>query len=192
VSKLGKIPRRNSYENQMNPAPPAVPGTKNCGLATWSLVLGILAVVLSVVCIGPLLAIPAVICGHVAHSRIKRAGGPLTGNGLALGGLITGYVSIAMIPIIAMLAAIAVPNFVKARDTAQMNACINHLRQIDAAKQQWALEGGKKDDAVPTAQDLTPFLKDRMLPSCPASGAYTIGAVGVSPTCSIPNHKLSN
>ena len=42
ASELGKTPRPNSHENTMNPAPPLVPGTKNCGLAIWSLVLGLL------------------------------------------------------------------------------------------------------------------------------------------------------
>src|SRR5262245_14659439 len=122
----------------MNAAPPPVPETKSSSLAIWSLVLGILANVPSVACIGPLFAIPAVICGHMAHSRIKRSGGALSGSGLALGGLITGYLSIVLIPIIGMMAAIAIPNFVKARETAQRNACINHLQKIDSAKQQWA------------------------------------------------------
>ena len=45
-----------------------------------------------------------------------------------------------VVAIIGLLAAIAIPNFVRARTTAQMNACINNLRQIDSAKQQWALE----------------------------------------------------
>ena len=85
----------------------------NCSLAVWSLVLGILAIVLSVVCIGPLFAIPAVICGHMAYSRIKRSAGALSGEGLALGGLITGYLSLALIPLIGIMAAIAIPNFVK-------------------------------------------------------------------------------
>ena len=55
--------------------------------------------------------------------------------------------------------AIAIPNFIKARETAQRNACINNLRQIDAAKQQWALENGKKDGDVPTRSDLAPYLR---------------------------------
>ena len=54
-----------------------------------------------------------------------------------------------VVAIIGLLAAIAIPNFVKARSTSQMNACINNLRQIDGAKQQWALEKGK------TATDYT-------------------------------------
>ena len=75
-------------------------------------------------------------------------------------------------------------------EAAQRNLCINNLRQIDAAKQQWALEYNKGDDAVPLAQDLLPYLKGQVFPVCPGGGTYTIGAVGVPPTCSIPGHVL--
>lgn len=177
----------------MNEAPPIsnLPAEpKNCSLAVWSLVLGILAIVL--VCIGPLFAIPAVICGHMAHSRIKRSAGALTGGGLALGGLITGYLSLALIPIIGMMAAIAIPNFVKARSTAQMNMCISNLRQIDGAKQQWALENKKQTTDTPTAQELDTYLHRSFTTlKCPAGGVYTINAVGEKPACSIPQHDLS-
>jgi len=179
----------------MNEAPP-VPTTpaepKNCGLAVWSLVLGILAIVLSVVCIGPLLGIPAVICGHMAYSRIKRSAGTLIGGGLALGGLITGYLSFALIPVIGMLAAIAIPNFVKARNTAQQNACIANLLQIDGAKQQWAVENKKQTTDTPTAQELETYLHRSFTTlKCPAGGVYTINAAGEKPTCSIPQHELT-
>jgi chromosome segregation ATPase len=72
----------------------------------------------------------------------------------------------------------------------QLNACINNLRQIDAAKQQWALENNKTADAVPAAQDLLPYFRDSVYPVCPSGGVYTINAVGVPPTCSIPGHVL--
>lgn len=72
----------------------------------------------------------------------------------------------------------------------ERNACINNLRQIDAAKQQWALENNKTADSVPAAQDLLPYFKDQAFPACPSGGIYTIGAVGVPPTCSIPGHVL--
>jgi hypothetical protein len=164
----------------------------NCSLAVWSLVLGILAVVLSVVCIGPLFAIPAVICGHMAYSRIKRSAGALSGEGLALGGLITGYLSFALIPFIGMLAAIAIPNFVRARTTAQMNACLSNLRQIDDAKQQWATQNKKETTDTPTAQELDAYLHRSFTTlKCPAGGVYTINAVGEKPTCSIPRHERS-
>jgi len=70
------------------------------------------------------------------------------------------------------------------------NACINNLRQIDAAKQQWALEKNKTDEAVPAAQDLLPYLKGGVFPSCPDGGYYSINAVGMLPTCSLPGHVL--
>ncbi len=163
-----------------------------CGLATWSLVLGIAGIVLSVVCVGPLLGIPAVICGHVALGRIKRSNGMMKGHGPALGGLITGYISIALIPIIGLLSAIAIPNFVKARQTAQMNACINNLRQIDTAKQQWQLEKGKDATAQPTPADIIPYLgRTQMMPICPAGGTYEIRSTNEVPTCTIPDHVLT-
>jgi septal ring factor EnvC (AmiA/AmiB activator) len=71
-----------------------------------------------------------------------------------------------------------------------LNACINNLREIDAAKQQWALENNKTAGAVPTAQDLLPYLADGLFPVCPSGGIYTINAVNVPPTCSIPGHVL--
>jgi hypothetical protein len=71
-----------------------------------------------------------------------------------------------------------------------LNACLNNLREIDAAKQQWALENSKADSAVPTAQELLPYLADGLFPVCPAGGTYTINAVNVPPTCSIPGHVL--
>ena len=175
----------------MNGAPPSIPGTRNSGLAIWSLVLGILAVVLSVACVGPLFAVPAVICGHMAHSRIKRSGGALSGGGLAVGGLITGYVSIALIPIVAMLAAIAIPNFVKARETAMRNACLSNLRQISSAKQQWASDNGKDDSATPTASDLDKYFSPLGFSEvkCPKQGSYGINAVGENTTCSAQGHE---
>ena len=76
-------------------------------------------------------------------------------------------------------------------EAAQRNACINNLRQIDAAKQQWALVNNKTDEAVPTALDLLPYLKGGVLPVCPSGGTYTINAVGLPPACSVSGHVLS-
>ena len=90
-----------------------------------------------------------------------------------------------VVAIIGLLAAIAIPNFVKARATSQANACINNLRQIDAAAQQFALEQGKISGATinyPT--DLTPYIKlnsNSSIPGCPAGGSYSVGAVGALP-----------
>ena len=97
--------------------------------------------------------------------------------------------AVAVLAPAGLLGAIAIPNFVKARQTAQRNACINNLRQIDAAKHQWALEKGKKGTDVPTQADLTPYIGGGF-PRCPQGGHYTIGAVDDKPTCSIPGHTL--
>ena len=79
-----------------------------------------------------------------------------------------------VVAIIGLLAAIAIPNFVKARATSQANACINNLRQIDAAAQEFALEKGKKTGAPITyPTDLTPYIKlnaNSSIPPCPAGG----------------------
>ncbi|MGH7994663.1 MAG: DUF4190 domain-containing protein, partial [Limisphaerales bacterium] len=144
------------------PLPGNAPQPKNSALAIWSLILGIL----SLTCFSIFSAIPGVICGHKALSKIKQSGGALTGQGLAIAGLVTGYLGIVWAVIfIPMMLAIAIPNFVKARDVAMENACINNLRQIEAAKQQWALENGKKADDVPTAEDLKPFFKNGGFPT---------------------------
>ena len=104
--------------------------------------------------------------------------GRALGEGLALAGLITGYVGIAFsILVVPMMAAIAVPNFVRARTTAQMNMCISNLRQLDGAKQQWALDNKKPETATPTWQDLEPYLKRKL--ECPVGGVYTISTRSV-------------
>ena len=72
----------------------------------------------------------------------------------------------------------------------RQNTCLNNLRQIDAAKQQWATDKGKTDADVPTAQDLQPYLKDGLFPACPDGGAYSINAVNQLPGCSTPGHAL--
>ena len=94
-----------------------------------------------------------------------------------------------VVAIIGLLAAIAIPNFVKARATSQANACINNLRQIDAAANQFALENKKvTGDPISLATDLTPYIKlnaNSSIPGCPAGGVYTETTVGSNPTCSL-------
>ena len=104
-----------------------------------------------------------------------------------------------VVAIIGLLAAIAIPNFVKARATAQQNACINNLRQIDAAANQFALEQKKSTGASITfPSDLTPYIKLNSagsLPACPAGGTYADSTVGTNPSCTLSTlantpHKL--
>ena len=72
----------------------------------------------------------------------------------------------------------------------QRNECINNLRVIDAAKQQWALDKNATLDAVPTVKDLLPYFRDGTFPVCPSGGTYSINSVTELPTCSIPGHVL--
>ena len=102
-----------------------------------------------------------------------------------------------VVAIIGLLAAIAIPNFVKARTTAQANACINNLRQMDGAIQQWALENKQPANAACSVTDITPYIKldsTGNLPSCPANGVYSVTSVDVQPSCSLstatPPHAL--
>jgi chromosome segregation ATPase len=73
---------------------------------------------------------------------------------------------------------------------AQRATCVANLRLIYAAKQAWALEKNKTDADTPSEQDLLPYLKGGVFPVCPSGGSYTIGAVGVLPTCSVSGHVL--
>ena len=94
-----------------------------------------------------------------------------------------------VVAIIGLLAAIAIPNFVKARTTAQKNACINNLRQIDGAKEQWALEKKQAPGAAIDQGEVDGYIKGGT-PKCPASGTYTYGAVDAPPTCNVADHVL--
>lgn len=90
-----------------------------------------------------------------------------------------------------MLSAVAIPNFVKARSTAQKNVCINNLRQLDGAKEQWALEHKKTQTDTPTWNDLIGTDKYiRVRPVCPNGGRYTLGSMNEKPRCSNPSHSL--
>ena len=75
-------------------------------------------------------------------------------------------------------------------EQAQAAACINNLRLIDGAKQQWALERQKPRGALLTAADIAPYLKGNTLPVCPAGGVYTLNQVGMAPICNIPGHMI--
>ena len=96
-----------------------------------------------------------------------------------------------VVAIIGLLAAIAIPNFIKAREASQKNACIANLKQIDGAKNTWALEQKKVSSDSPGDGDIfgaTLYIREK--PGCPANGSYTLGLVSAKPLCSLPNHTL--
>src|SRR6185369_5201348 len=96
-----------------------------------------------------------------------------------------------VVAIIGLLAAIAIPNFIKARATSQANACINNLRQIDGAVSEWALETGKSNTSpigsVNTVSNYIKLNSASAVPGCPASGSYSVHLVGdpVQVDCSL-------
>ena len=101
-----------------------------------------------------------------------------------------------VVAIIWLLVSIAIPNFVHARSSAQQNACINNLRQIDGAAQTWALEHNKTSTDTYSLTSITPYVRldsNGNLPACPASGVYEAGScVSNPPTCTLSTigHKL--
>lgn len=88
--------------------------------------------------------------------------------------------------------AIAIPNFFRARTVSCTNSCIANLKQLDGAKQQWALENKRAATDVPTVEEVSAFLKGGQLPECPEAGNYTLNAVAEDPTCSVPSHSLQS
>lgn len=97
-----------------------------------------------------------------------------------------------VVGIIGLLVGIALPNFIKSRATSQQNACINNLRQINSAVQQWAMENGQAPGNPPPSltSDLTPYIQlnsNSAIPTCPAGGTYTINNISAIPqvTCSL-------
>jgi len=106
-----------------------------------------------------------------------------------------------VVAIIGLLAAIAIPNFVRARTTSQQNACINNLRQIDGAKQEWALEMKANATTTPNPSDIQPYLGrgNGTLPTCPSTSntnfasSYSMGTLTNAPSCLIAptNHVLN-
>ena len=94
-----------------------------------------------------------------------------------------------VVAIIGLLAAIAIPNFIKARETARKNTCINNLRLIDGAIQQWALENGKNSTDNVSVGVLTSYLGRggtgiiNTATKCPSGGTYASSTVNAKPTC---------
>jgi prepilin-type N-terminal cleavage/methylation domain-containing protein len=89
-----------------------------------------------------------------------------------------------VVMIIGLLAAIALPSFTRARNSAQANACINNQRQIDGAVDQYAIEFGLSDTDPVTAVNYEPYLKEA--PACPV-GDTAYGDQVVGTPCACPN-----
>jgi prepilin-type N-terminal cleavage/methylation domain-containing protein len=101
-----------------------------------------------------------------------------------------------VVAIIGLLAAIAIPSFMKARTQSQQNACINNLRQIEGAKEQWALEKRKAQGVTAVTAEVMEYIKNpSSSTNCPSGGTVTYGVIGTNCTCSVTTpliHKLSD
>jgi type IV pilus assembly protein PilA len=175
---------------QPQPVPPAQPGQPvyvapptTSGKAVASLILGFLFFFFPA-------AVAAVVLGHISLSDIGKSAGRIQGRGIAVGGLVLGYLGIAMIPIILMIAAIAIPNLLRAREAANQAAAVGYLREINTAAISYAAsyENGFPPDLATLSGTGVPScdhagLIDGMLASGMRSGyifTYTV-TVGDSP-----------
>jgi type IV pilus assembly protein PilA len=136
LSPVGnEVPGPPSVSSDPNAIPPPpMPGhePQTSGKAIASLVLGFLGFILPA-------AIAAIVLGHISRSEIRRSQGRLRGNGMALGGLILGYLGVAVIPIL-IIAAIAIPNLLRARMAANEASAVSALRVIATAQQTYSAQ----------------------------------------------------
>jgi competence protein ComGC len=107
-----------------------VPGPTS-GKAITSLVLGLLS-------FSFVAAIPAVVFGHLALSEIKKSAGRIQGKGMAIAGLVLGYLGIVMLPFILIIAAIAIPNLLRARIAANEASAVSSIRILNSAEVSYA------------------------------------------------------
>ena len=87
-----------------------------------------------------------------------------------------------------LLTVAIVIQFIRARSGPAASACLNNLRQIDGAKQTWALENRSKPGDVIRWSQIQPYMgrgTAGSLPTCPEGGIYILGRVDEPPKCSI-------
>lgn len=133
--------------------------TQATPLARWSLILSILGFFI----IGPFGLIPAVICGHLANSRIKNSSGSISGAGLAKNGLVIGYMGIILQLIVFPL--ILYPRIIEIRDKAIRTKCSMNLRIINLAARQYSEEN--KGVFPSDIQSLAKYIEDPRVLVCP-------------------------
>lgn len=182
----GNVAPPSPEARTLRPAPgvPAPAGpTATSGVAIASLICGILSFLAPL-----LLSIPAVICGHAARGAISKSGGRLTGAGMALGGLITGYLTLAFCAL-AILAGILVPAVSVARMKARETVSLAKSKTIVASCQLYAAQHGgefpeRLDELVPT------YLKTSEDLKCPLSPNEPVGYNYFRPNIQDPGNKI--
>ena len=99
-----------------------------------------------------------------------------------------------VVAIIGLLAAIAIPSFVKARNTSQQNACVNNLRIVDAGKEQSAMAYRLTDGSSILTASVNEYIKGNASPVCPGGGTYSYNVIGSGPTCqgvTVTSHQFA-
>ena len=147
----------------MEDTPPPITPPQTSGLAITSLVLGILGF-----CTMGLTAIPAVICGHIALSQIGKSAGRATGSGLAIGGLVTGYLGLLLLvtSLIAILAGLALPVFGEVKERSILTKALSNAKQVGINCKFYAADHDGK--FPPNLDDLVPdYLPDAAALACP-------------------------
>lgn len=154
------------------------------GGAIASLVLGIIGFL----GFGPLAFIPAVICGHVVRSRIKHSGGALRGEGMAITGLVLGYIGLALSVVAGLLIAISIPSFMRIKRESERSICRNNLSMINDAKYMVALEENYSMGDLVSEDELIRHIDGGSMPVCPSGGRYIIKPLGEEDICTV--HSL--
>lgn len=150
------------------PSLPPTPPKTNDGLSLTSLILGILSVIGCSIFSG----IPAVITGHIALGRTKKDPAQYGGRGLALAGLIMGYVSIALLVLLVPIgAALVLPALAKAKYKAQQVNCMNNMKQIALGAVMYANDNGSK--FPPSFLAMSNELSTPLILACPADKSKT-------------------
>ena len=144
--------------------PSAYPArAENCGLATASLVLGILAFFTCIT------SLPGLILGIIALLKISKSQGRLKGQGRALAGTIISGLAVLMIPIVAILVAILFPVFHQARGKARQATCLSNVKQLSLGILMFADDHqGKLPDADRWADEIMPYIKNKNIFHCPS------------------------
>lgn len=95
--------------------------------------------------------------------------------------------------VIGILAAVAFPNYLRARKNSRTSTCIANLKRIEDAKELWAMETHASATASPTETQLLGSPTEGYMqtwPTCPENGTYTIGDMSTRPTCTTAEHVL--
>ena len=90
-----------------------------------------------------------------------------------------------VVAIIGLLAAIAIPSFMKSRIKTQQEVCVSNLRRIEMSKERWALETGGSNGDTPANSAILTYIKNSTAPLCPSGGTYSYNVIGVNASCTI-------